>query len=67
MKAYQVWFVNEDVLLVQAEKTHAGDNLATFFVGDEMVAAFSFDQILGFCSMDAILGGDDEMEEDEDL
>ena len=64
MKTYQVWFVNEDVLLVQAEKTNAADNLATFYVGEEMVAAFSFDQILGFCNMEAIIGAEDELEED---
>ena len=64
MKTYQVWFVNEDVLLLQAEKTNAADNLATFYVGDEMVAAFSFDQILGFCSMDAIMAEDTEDEEE---
>lgn len=65
MKTYQVWFVNEDVLLVQAEKTNAAENLATFYVGETMVAAFSFDQILGFCDMDSIVGGDDEADEED--
>ncbi len=64
MKTYQVWFVNEEVLLIQAEKTNASDNLATFFVGDEMIAAFSFDQILGFCNMDSIAGDDAELDEE---
>jgi hypothetical protein len=65
MKTYQVWFVNEDVLLVQAEKTNASDNLATFYVGEEMVAAFSFDQILGFSSVDSIVGDDDDLDDEE--
>ena len=64
MKTFQVWFVNEDVLLIQADKTSAADNLATFYVGDEMVAAFSFDQILGFCSMESIVGGDEEIDDE---
>jgi hypothetical protein len=64
MKTYQIWFVNEEVLIVQAEKTNASDNLATFYVGDEMVAAFSFDQILGFCNMESIVGGEDDLEAD---
>ena len=64
MKTYQVWFVNEDVLLVTADKTNAADNLATFYVGDEMVAAFSFDQILGFCNLESIVEGEDDLEED---
>ena len=64
MKTYQIWFVNEDVLLVQAEKAHAADNLAMFYLGNKMVAAFSFDQILGFSSMDAIVAGEDEEEEE---
>jgi hypothetical protein len=63
MKTYQIWFVNEDVLLVQAEKTNASDNLATFYVGHEMVAAFSFDQILGFCNIESIVEADEEPEE----
>lgn len=56
--------MNEEVLLIQAEKTNASDNLATFFVGDEMIAAFSFDQILGFCNMDSIAGDDAELDEE---
>ena len=63
MKVYQVWFVNEDVLLIQAEKANASDNTAQFFVGEEMVAAFSFDQILGFCNFESIVADEEESEE----
>ena len=64
MNTYQIWFVNEDVLLVQAETTNASDNIARFYVGDELVAAFSFDQILGFCNMDSIAEGEDEVDDE---
>lgn len=64
MKTYQVWFVNEEVLLIAAEKTNAADNLATFYVGDELVAAFSFEQILGFCNVDSIAEENDDSEVD---
>lgn len=64
MKTYQIWFVNEEVLLITAEKAHAADNVATFYVGDEIVAAFSFDQILGFANTDTILGDEDDSELD---
>lgn len=60
MKTYQVWFVNEEVLLIQAEKKAASENLATFYVGEEMVAAFSFEQILGFSAVDSIVGDDED-------
>ena len=60
MKTFQIWFVNEEVLLIQAEKTHASDNLAAFYVGDDLIAAFSFDQILGFCNIESIVEGEDE-------
>jgi hypothetical protein len=63
MKTFQVWFVNEEVLLIQAEKSNAADNIASFYVGHELVAAFSFDQILGFSSLEAIVEGEDEPEE----
>jgi len=62
VKTYQIWFINEEVLLIQAEKSYAADNLATFIIGDELVAAFSFDQILGFCNVECIA----ESEEDGD-
>ena len=62
MKTYQIWFVNEEVLLIQAEGAHVGNNLATFHVGDELIAAFSFEQILGFCSVNSIVGGEDDEE-----
>ena len=64
MKTYQVWFMNEDVLIIQAEKATASDNLAMFYMGEEMVAAFSFEQILGFCNMESIVAGEDDLEED---
>lgn len=59
MKTYQIWFVNEEVLLIQAEKANAADGMATFLAGDDIVAAFSFEQILGFCNIEAIVEGDD--------
>ena len=64
MKTFQIWFMNEDVLIIQAEKANAADNLAMFYVGEEMVAAFSFEQILGFCGMDSIVASEDDLEED---
>jgi hypothetical protein len=64
MKTYQLWFVNEDVLIVQAEKADASENLARFFVGEEMVAAFSFEQVLGFCNMDSIIEAEEDGDED---
>ena len=59
MKTYQIWFVNEEVLLIQAEKANAADGMATFHMGVDIVAAFSFEQILGFCNIEAIVEGDD--------
>ena len=59
MKTYQIWFVNEEVLLIQAEKANAADGLATFYAGADIVAAFSFEQILGFCNIEGIVEGDD--------
>lgn len=67
MKTYQVWFVNEEVLVLQAEKATAGDGLATFFVADDVVAAFSFEQILGFCNTEAIISEDDDEDEDDEF
>jgi len=62
MKTYQIWFINEEVLLIQAEHANTNGSLAAFHVGDELIAAFSFEQILGFCSVDNILESEDEEE-----
>jgi len=63
MKTFQVWFINDDVLMITAEKASAADNLARFFIGDELVAAFSCDQILGFANIDAIAEAEDDSED----
>src|SRR5947209_8193244 len=64
MKTFQIWFVNEDVLIVQAEKAAVVENVASFYNGDSMVAAFSFEQILGFADLESIVDAD-EADEDE--
>ena len=64
MKTYQIWFINEDVLMLQADAASAADNVATFYHGDELVAAFSFDQILGFANIDAIAEAEEDSEDE---
>jgi hypothetical protein len=63
MKTFQIWFINDDVLMIQAQSATATDNVARFFVGDDLVAAFSCDQILGFANIEAIAEADDDSED----
>ncbi len=65
MKTFQLWFINEDVLMITADTATAADNLARFFVDDQLVAAFSFDQILGFSNVDAIAEAEEDEAEEE--
>jgi hypothetical protein len=60
MKTFQIWFINEDVLMIQAQSADASDNIARFTNGDDLVAAFSFDQILGFAEINAIAEAEDD-------
>jgi hypothetical protein len=64
MKTYQIWFINEDVLMITADTASAADNVASFYAGEELVAAFSFDQILGFANIDAIAEAEEDPEEE---